>query len=1654
MATTIPTGFANADNTGVPAGTTLTTYTGPMTITKDGTVIENMIINGQIDIKAANVTIRNCIIKYNDYFAVDVMGVNATIQNCDIIGPGNNGDSPAALMIEASGSTLIGNDISGAEHAIVLGSGSAVVKNNYIHDGGSNKADPHIGGISLKGGQNGVLIEGNTVIGRDTADIFLQNNFGPISNVTINHNYLAGNPGYNIYVEGRLTGGPVTGISITNNVIVKGQYGDYSIVSASPAISGNVVYPAGTTVPTDPTSPGSPGSTPPTAPAIVSFSQDSGTAGDKITNDNTVTLTGTAAANSTVKVFDGATQIGTATANSSGAWSYTTAVLSDGNHSLTATATNASGQTSAASAALALKIDTTAPNAATIGTATSNANGGANLTGTAEANSTVKVFDGATQIGTATANGSGAWSYTTAALTTGSHSFTARAMDAAGNTGAASAAAAVNVGGSNPGPGAPTIASFSNDSGVVGDKITNDNTLTLTGTAAANSTVKVFDGATQIGTATANSSGAWSYTTAALSDGNHSLTATATNASGQTGAASAALALKIDTTAPNAPTIGTGSGGANLAALAAAATPADNSQGVTLTGTAEANSTIKVFDGTNQIGTATANSTGAWSYATGPLTVGSHSFTAKAMDAAGNTGAASAATAVNVTASNPSTGAPTIASFSNDSGVVGDKITNDNTLTLTGTAAANSTVKVFDGATQIGTATANSSGAWTYTTSALSDGNHSLTATTTTGSTPGVTPAIFEDFNPWNGNVSPDGIWRIAGTWTGTGGNTLQPGNVKFTDTYPGQTDKGFMYLTVPAGSPLRGAELQSLTTPGYSYGYYEVRMKPADVKGGGVASFFWIEQPNYGSHEWDVEFTLSDSWAGTSNPGRVALTTHPLDNTQWVDLGFNPSQDFHDYGFLWTPGRIDFTVDGKVVRTITDPNLKTDATGYIMMNAWSSGNPNFGGGPPSQDATSVYDWVKFYPGATSIPVDGSSTGGTSSASTPLTVTIDTKAPSAPTLVASTSAATLASTRVEVLTGTAEANSTVKVFDGTTQIGTATANASGVWSYTTAPLSTGSHSFTARAMDVAGNTGVASAAAVVNVSGSNPNPSAPTIASFSNDTGVAGDGITSDNTLALHGTAAANSTIKIYDGSTQIGTATANAAGSWDYITSVLTNATHVLTATATNASGQTSVKSAAVNVTVDTVAPTAPTLGSNSIVNTNQVKLSGTAEANSKVTVYDGTTAVGTATTSSTGAWSITTSALSNGTHTLTAKATDVAGNVSNTSTSIKPVIGSPTSPSPATPKIASFTNDSGVVGDKITNDNTLTLKGTAAANATVKLFDGTTQVGSVKADGSGNWTLTTSALKDGDHSLTATGTDSSGTSAASAAFAIKIDTHAPNAPSMGLYTQGGTAVSGTTTLDDLIVKGTAEANSKVAIFDGSKQIGTATAGSNGSWSYDTGHLDNGSHSFTAKAIDVAGNTSASSAAKGITVKDAVASLEFTSFYESSSNGVTIKGSADAFSQIKLFDGTKAIGTVTADAKGAWTYNSSSLSDTVHTFKAQALKNGQVVATSTDQAIIGSSGSNTLKSSAGDDIFIGNGHPDTFVFAANFGKDVIKDFDAYGRSHDTIQFSKSVFSDFGSVLNHASQVGQDVIISTGDDSLTLKNTKLGSLQSHDFHFA
>jgi len=373
-----------------------------------------------------------------------------------------------------------------------------------------------------------------------------------------------------------------------------------------------------------------------------------------------LTLTGSAAASSTVSIYDGATLLGTTTANGAGAWGFTTSALSDATHSLTATATDSAGNVSAASAALSVTIDTVAPGAPTISTYSTDSgvvgDGITNdntltLVGTGTAGSTISVYDGATLLGTAAANGAGAWTLTTAALADGAHSLTATASDVAGNVSAASGALAVTV--DTVAPGAPTIASFSTDSGTVGDSLTNDNTLTLTGSAAASSTISIYDGATLLGTTTANGTGAWSFSTGTLADATHALTARASDAAGNVSAISAALNVTIDTAAPVAPTIGTAT--VNSFSVSGSA--------VTLTGTAEASAIVNVYGmdlvkggGATLLGTVTAAPDGAWSFATGPLSGTVLRFTATASDAAGNLSFSSALFNLMVIDSSPTGG--------------------------------------------------------------------------------------------------------------------------------------------------------------------------------------------------------------------------------------------------------------------------------------------------------------------------------------------------------------------------------------------------------------------------------------------------------------------------------------------------------------------------------------------------------------------------------------------------------------------------------------------------------------------------------------------------------------------------------------------------------------------------------------------------------------------------------------------------------------------------------------------------------------------------------------------------------------------------------------------------------------------------------------
>jgi len=108
-------------------------------------------------------------------------------------------------------------------------------------------------------------------------------------------------------------------------------------------------------------------------------------------------------------------------------------------------------------------------------------------------------------------------------------------------------------------PSTPDLDNASDTGSSNSDDITGNNTPTFTGTAEANSTVELFYGGTNsLGTTTATGIGTWSITATSIPSGPQNITAKATDAGGNTGAASSALSIEVDTTAPSVNNVSSG----------------------------------------------------------------------------------------------------------------------------------------------------------------------------------------------------------------------------------------------------------------------------------------------------------------------------------------------------------------------------------------------------------------------------------------------------------------------------------------------------------------------------------------------------------------------------------------------------------------------------------------------------------------------------------------------------------------------------------------------------------------------------------------------------------------------------------------------------------------------------------------------------------------------------------------------------------------------------------------------------------------------------------------------------------------------------------------------------------------------------------------
>ena len=303
-------------------------------------------------------------------------------------------------------------------------------------------------------------------------------------------------------------------------------------------------------------------------------------------------------------------------------------------------------------------------------------------------------------------------------------------------------------------------------------------------------------------------------------------------------------------------------------------------------------------------------------------------------------------------------------------------------------------------------------------------------------------------------------------------------------------------------------------------------------------------------------------------------------------------------------------------------------------------------------------------------------------------------------------------------------------------------------------------------------------------------PSAPDLIDNS-DTGVSNaDNITSDITPTFEvNSLEPNSDVTFFvDGTSKV-TTKADGMGKWSYTTGALTNGTYAITVKVTDPVGNTSAASTGLSITIDTIAPAAPIalnlsadadsgVSGDNITNNSTPTITGTAEANSTVTLYVDSSQIGKTTADGSGNWLITSSELAYGPHTITARETDIAGNEGVVSSQLQISIDTLVPSAPSAPDLYAASDTGSSSTDNITKNTTLSFTGTAEIDSTVTLYDtdGTTVLGTATAGGSGNWSITSSSLSDGAHTITVKATDIAGnTSFYSSSLSIIIDTKSP---------------------------------------------------------------------------------------------------------------------------------------------------------------------------------------------------------------------------------------------------------------------------------------
>jgi hypothetical protein len=402
----------------------------------------------------------------------------------------------------------------------------------------------------------------------------------------------------------------------------------------------------------------------------------------------------------TVTFLEGASSLGTAALDSTGAASFTTSSLPVGNHSITASYSGDSnfnaGTSSAFLQIVNLDVPTVtvsvSPNPSFIGQpVAATATVSASAPGSGTPTGTVTFLDGLTNLGTANlVNGQA--SFTISSLTSGLHAIMATYAGDGGfsqNSGTTGLTA-------NKASSATSLSSSPNPSNF-NQAVTFTATVSVVapGAGTPTGTITFSDGATNLGSATLDSTGAASFTASSLAVGTHTITASYAG-DGNFNASTSSLSQIVNKLAATV-------------TLISSANPSAFGQGLTFTSSAM--STLNLVNGQA-------------SFTTASLAVGSHSITA-AYNGDANFSAASAALSQTI---NKDATSMTLSSSANPS-VFGQSVVVTATVSSVapGAGTPTGTVSFSDGATSLGSANL-ANGQASFTLSALAVGSQSITA--------------------------------------------------------------------------------------------------------------------------------------------------------------------------------------------------------------------------------------------------------------------------------------------------------------------------------------------------------------------------------------------------------------------------------------------------------------------------------------------------------------------------------------------------------------------------------------------------------------------------------------------------------------------------------------------------------------------------------------------------------------------------------------------------------------------------------------------------------------------------------------------------------------------------------------------------------------